>query len=49
MSALAPLPGAKRTFAAMRFMSTRPSTTLAESVCAAAFHGFAFYNTGMAV
>jgi hypothetical protein len=28
------------------FMSTRPSTTLAECVCASVFQGFVFGNTG---
>jgi hypothetical protein len=31
-----------------RFMGSRPSTTLAECVCAAVFQGFVFGSTGTA-
>jgi hypothetical protein len=44
-----PLCGQQRTSTkATEFMGSRPSTTLAESIFAAVFQGFAFGNTGTA-
>ena len=49
MSDISPLSALKRTFVGRaKFMGSRPSTTLAESIFAAVFQGFAFGNTGTA-